>query len=204
MKCKLMVIGDPEDSIISEIIDAVRSLDEPIVSTFLQPGELPLLLRKNFQGFIIISLPAEKLQEWSHSIQTVLKDFFTVYYYHSIYVCNLGQFISLGFDFVLAGDQRKSDLPPLLNYLARNYWKKIPSSLLKLENGAVTSNLRKIISAFETTNIAGITLDKISESSGLPPKVIGEEVRKALQMNVSDFKKLVRNYYQRSFPDEFV
>lgn len=203
MKYKMVVIGDPEDSILSEIMDAARLLDELPVRTISQPAELAPLLRKNFQGFFIIALPAEKLPEWSHSLQSVLKDFFTVYYYHSIYVCNLSQFISLGFDFVLAGVQRKNDLSPLLAYLTGNYWKKIPSSLLKLENGAITNNLRKIISAFETADIAGLTLDKISENSGISPKIIREELRNALKMNVSDFKKLVRNYYRRSFPEEF-
>ena len=199
---QITVIGDPENSACAEVITALHDQKDFCIRNIDSPDDLSTMLQNNFRGFFIISHPSDRLNDWlGHFLKNGLRDYFSVYYYDSFFSGDLGRFMHLEFDFVIAGKQRRENLCSLLKYLTGNYWKKVPHSLLRLENGSMTNILRKTLSAFETLNAHDLDLDKIADKLNVSKSLIQQEIKDVIDMNFSDLKKIVFDYYRKNSPE---
>lgn len=198
---QVVVVGDPGDLVCAEVITVLHHRKDFCLRNIDSPDDLSILLQNNFRGFIIISLPSSKLNRWSeHYFKNGLRNYFSVYYYDSFYAGSLSRSKYLEFDFVIAGKQRKENLSNILDYLTENYWRKIPYSLLQLENGSMTNMMRRILFAFETQNAEELTLDKISANLRVPKSFVRQEIKNVIDLNFSDLKRLVFDYYRKKLP----
>ena len=197
---QVVVIGGPGDLGCAEVITILRTRKDFCIRNIDSPDDLSTLIKNNFRGFVVISMPSSKLSEWSKHLKNGLRNYFSVYYYDSFFAGSLSRSMYLEFDFVIAGKQRRTNLLNLLDYLTKNYWRKIPYSLLKLENGSMTNVMRRILFSFETQNGEVLTLDRISTKLGVHKSSIRQEIKNVIDMNFTDLKKLVFDYYQKNYP----
>ncbi len=200
---QIVVICDPADPIITEFPVDMYQL-EGVKWRFVQePDELNAILHSAFSGFFIIALPSYKLVEWNYFIEFELKNYFSVYYYKSFFTRDLGQFLYLEFDFLVAGVERKKRLHSLLTFLIENYWKKIPLSLFQLENGSMTNTIRKVLMLFETNlDASELTLENIAQKLGINKNILRNELKTVLKISFTELRKQILQYYQDNYPQK--
>ena len=201
---QVVVIGNSGDPISSEVITVLHHRKDFCIRTIEAQDDLSIISQNNFKGFIIISLPSGRLKDWAEQfLKNNLRNYFSVYYYDSFFAERLGHSIYLEFDFVIAGEQRKINLSNLLDYLRENYWRKIPYSLLKVENGSMTNVMRRILFSLENQNSEDLTLEKISTKLRVRKSLIRKEIKSITDLNFSDLKKLIFDYYQENYPQYY-
>lgn len=197
---QVIVIGNPEASICSEVVSVLHKRNNFCIKKIDSPEDLSTLLQNGLRGFLIFTLPANRLDKWSDYLsKNGPWNYFSVYYNDSLFTQNISDSIYLEFDFVIAGKQRKANLSNLLNYLTENYWRKIPYSLLPTKNGSITNLMRRILFSFEVQNPEELTLHKISAKLKVPQSFIRQEITNVIDLNFSDLKKLVLDYYQKNY-----
>ena len=201
MRPQVIIIGEQDAPVVAEIEILIANRDQMDFRVLNTIKELKNIHKQNLQGFIIFSLPSSKLRRLIDYINTEFQNLFLAFYGKSLFVMTLDNLIHVESDFVIAGEHRKENLIQLLRYLELNYWKKIPLSLLNLENGSITKNMRRIIFAFEILDPADYNLQKISKKTGLLNNVIKQEIQRAVQMTFTEVKNQILSYYKNYFPE---
>lgn len=155
------------------------------------------LLKFDFQGFIILASPVERLDRYQKLILEKMNRWFLTYYYNDFVSYDLEKFISSNFDFIIAGDRRKENLETLLKFLYPNYWKKIPLSILKYNNHVITPLIRRILLFIEVSQTDLMSIEYLSRHLYIPEVQIRAEIRKTLDMNYAEFIKKIDRFYQK-------
>ena len=201
---QVIVISQENEPLIRELIDQLIRHDFTNLNLAQRPNDLAELISNDFKGFIIFCLPPEELAAWMPYIDHNLLSMFKIYFYDSLIEEDLNSSLFLQFDYIIAGENKNGILKQQLDFLKMNYWRKIPLLQLGIEQPQLSKLLKKILLTLEKTDINLITLDHISTRLNVSTDTIRNELKDKLNINYSQLKNSLINYYREHYPDEFV
>lgn len=202
MNGQVVIVGK-ENEILREAIKALQQVE---ISDYLlvhNKEDLLQVIREEFQGFIVFAINLDELAGWEEVFEKQLKNYYTVYFYNSLVVDDLSRFVGMDFDFIAVGEERLESFKKLINYLAENYWKKIPVEMLNINYCSLSNLLRKILFLFETSRTQQIKITTLAEKIGVSPHEIRQEIKNTLGLRYSDLKKIIYNYYKYKHPEKY-
>jgi hypothetical protein len=191
----VIIIGKRNSSLTLELEEIVNSL---LIKKFLfleTINDVNNLKEEELASFYIFTLAEIKLVTWKDFFQKI-DPFYKIYYHENLFFNPLEQYLCLDFDFIFVGLERKKHLLRTLQYLHTNSLRKIPLSIFEIENHLVSNLIRKILFILPKFDLDVAKLKDIAQELDVDPKEIGKELEKNLNLNFTNFKKIISNYYK--------
>jgi len=193
MNCRVGIISLENEILLKEIIAELQRNDL-YYHILYYPQEVKQKIDENFKGFFIFCLPPEEVKKWEKEIKSFMNKFFKIFYYHSLITVGFKKELFLQFDFIVVGEKRQKNLSQLLNYLDLNYWRKIPSKIIKGENGEFSPLLQNILFIISTMKDENINIEKIANRLNVKKIDILSEIRKNTGLSFTEFRKHILEY----------
>jgi hypothetical protein len=204
MSPQVIIVSNEDELLLRQLIDELIRHDFTNLKLVQEQNALLNLINPYFKGFIIFCLPPDDLRHWMPFINGRLSNYFKIYYYNSLIEEDVSASMFLNFDYIIAGESKDAILSYQLDFLKSNYWRKIPLRHFGIEQTQISKLLKKIILTIEKTDINIVTLDHISASLNVSSETIRQELKDKLNINYSELKESLINYYRENYPDEFV
>jgi len=193
MEYKVAIISKKEDPIQEEISSILNKKNaEYFVLT--HPSQSGPEYFDNMFGFLIIALPGKDLQIWLNKLDKDFNKFFKIYYYKNLSTIEPTPNLFPYFDFIVVGEQRKTNLSRLIDFLSENYWKKIPSNWVREKYGKFHPLMQNILFLISISKEENITLDYLSQKLRVDKEDILKEIKQSSGMNFKQFKKIIRKH----------